>query len=164
MPLTDAQKQTLKADILVNPDALALYTAGDNQRLAALYNQQAVPPFTVWKTNVPIPQIGDNIVATELDGMTQLNLIRLQTVVQLSVNGYNFALADRRSFFSINGNTAEGIFSGTGGALSRPKLLTLAKRLATRAEKLFATGPGTDPSPATLTFEGAIRDVELIGL
>lgn len=163
MPLTDAQKQTLKADILVNPDAMAFYSIGDNQRLAALYNQLA-PPFTVWKTNTPIPQIGDNIVATELDGMTQVNLTRLQTVIQLSVNGYNFSLPDRRSFFSINGNTAEGIFSGAGGTNSRPKLLALAKRIATRAEKLFATGPGTDPAPATMTFEGAILPTELIGL
>jgi hypothetical protein len=45
---------------------------------------------------------------------------------------------------------------------TRAALLALWKRLATRGEKLYATGTGSDAVPGTLTFEGNIsaRDVE----
>jgi hypothetical protein len=37
----------------------------------------------------------------------------------------------------------------------------LWKRLATRAEALYATGTGSDGSPAILTFEGRITPLDV---
>lgn len=148
--LTLAQKQTLKADIAANPTLAAKpMTAAGSQEIADFYNVQASPAFTVWKTKVSIEQVGDNIVASELAGLTQVNLTRLQTIVMVSPNGVNPSLADRRAFF-------DDVFSGAGGQLTRPKLLALWKRLSTVAEKLFSTGTGSDATPATLGFEGAL--------
>jgi hypothetical protein len=69
--------------------------------------------------------------------------------------GVNPSLIDVRQMF-------DDIFSGAGGTNTRANLLALWKRLATRGEKIFATGTGSDPSPGTLTFEGNIsyQDVE----
>lgn len=155
--LTAAQRATLLAGIVASPDLAQLRTDGNLAGLAAALNAVASPSFTVWKSMVTITQIGDNIVATELAGLSSLNSTRLQTIVALSAEGVNPSLADRRAFF-------DDIFSGSGGAGTRAKLLILWKRLATRLEKLFATGTGSDAVPATMTVEGSISDTDLIGL
>jgi hypothetical protein len=56
----------------------------------------------------------------------------------------------------------QDIFSGPGGAGSRASLVQIAKRSATRAEKLFAIGTGTDVSPGTMVIEGSLgfQDVQ----
>lgn len=155
MALTTAQLQTLKADILADP-VLSAYpnTSDGNYAIAAAYNVAAAPSFTVWKTNVPLVQIGDAMVATEIAGMTSLNLDRLRTMATYGPDGINPSLADRRAFF-------DDIFSGAGGQLTRPKLLALWKRLALRGEKLFATGTGSDATPATLVVEGQITTADV---
>jgi hypothetical protein len=55
------------------------------------------------------------------------------------------------------------IFSGsTNSAPSiRQHLANVARRKASRIEKLFATGTGTSASPAVLTFEGRISAVHV---
>jgi hypothetical protein len=148
--MTIAQLQTLKAAILADPVLAATPNTSDgNAQVAAAFNILASPSFTVWRSNVSITMVGDNIVATELAGLSSLNSTRLQTIVVLSEDGINASLSDRRQFF-------DDIFSGAGGAATRAKLLILWKRLALRGEKLYATGTGSDPSPATLVFEGNI--------
>lgn len=156
-PLTSAQKATLKAYILTQSDLLAFYTPGDLSGLAGALNASASPTFTVWKTSVSLTQIGDKINGTELAGLTSLNVSRLQVIAQYSDMGVNPSLADRRQFF-------DDIFSGAGGATTRAQLLVLWKRAATRFEKIFANGAGSDASPATIVVEGAIDYTELIGL
>jgi len=148
--MTPAQLVILKSDILADPtlNAFPNGTTG-NFEVAKAYNELASPAFTVWKVNVSITQIGDNLVATELAGLSTLNSTRLQTIAVFSSDGVNPSLSDRRAFF-------DDVFSGSGGALTRAKLLTLWKRLATRAEKLFSIGTGTDSSPASTTFMGAV--------
>ncbi len=156
MPLTSAQLQSLKTDINNDATLSAFPNNSDGAfSIAAIYNTQASPNFTVWKTNVSIKEVGDNLVGTDLAGLTTANHTRLQTVAILSTDGINPSLADRRAFF-------DDIFSGAGGAATRAKLLTLWKRLATRVEKLYATGTGSDASPATLVVEGPIsfQDVQ----
>lgn len=150
MDMTLAQRQTLKAFIAATP-AWAVLPKNDDSAsfIAAQLNLNFSPSFTVWKTNVPINQVGDKFNGTELSGLTSLNHTRLQTVVMLGANGVNPSLPDRRQFF-------DDIFSGAGGAITRANLLVLWKRFATSFEKLFATGTGTDAAPATLVLEGAI--------
>jgi len=148
--LTTQQLATMKADILANPDLNSKPNNSDGAfEIARLYNLAASPNFTVWKTNVAINDVGQKFNGTELAGLTSLNHTRLQTLATYLILGVNPSLPDTRQFF-------DDIFSGTGGATTRANLLTLWKRLATRAEKLYATGTGTDPAPATLTFEGAV--------
>lgn len=157
MALSPAQLLILKNNILADPALNSQPMTSDGAfAIASAYNMNAIPAFTVWKTNVSITEIGDNIVGTEIAGLSTLNTTRLQTVVVLSANGVNPSLPDRRAFF-------DDIFSGAGGALTRAKLLILWKRLATRAEKLFATWTGTDAAPATMTFEGTLpyQEVEM---
>jgi len=155
MPLTTAQKQSLKADIIAAADqaCVDLEASPTNSDLAfavaTLYNAQASPAFTVWKRLVTITEVGDKINGTELAGLSSLNATRLQTVVVLSAGGVNPSLADRRQFF-------DDIFSGAGGATTRANLLALWKRTARRIEKVLATGTGSDASPATMGYEGTI--------
>jgi hypothetical protein len=141
--LTSAQLQTLKTDIAASPDlSFQPNTADGAFEIARLYNLTASPSFTVWRKNVSITEVGDRISGTELAGLSSLNNTRLQTVVVLSANGINPSLPDRRQFF-------DDIFSGAGGVQTRANLLALWKKLATRGQKLFSTGTGSDVSPAT---------------
>ena len=154
--LTPAQMATLKANIIADAafNGLPLNTDGA-VTIANAYNLAAAPAFTVWKTNVPIVEVGRAFNGAELAGLTTGNQTRLQTIAQYLSAGVNPSLIDNRQFF-------DDVFSGAGGNTTRPKLLTLWKRLALRIEKLFATGTGSDASPATLTWEGQISyaDVE----
>lgn len=148
--LTVQQQATVKADILANPDLNAQPNNSDGAfEIARLYNLNAAPNFTVWKSAVTIGEVGQKINGTELAGLTTANNTRLQTLAMYLAGGVNPSIPDNRQFF-------DDVFSGAGGANTRANLLVLWKRLATRIEKLFATGTGSDPSPATLIFEGPI--------
>jgi hypothetical protein len=144
MELTNAQLDTLKTWLTAN-------ASGQNdEQAAALLNAAAAPSNNIaWKTNVAIREVGDKLNGTELSGLTSLNHTRLQTVITISQFGVNPSLADRRQFF-------DDIFSGAGGATTRASLLALWKRTMTVAEKLYATGTGSDASPATLVEEGPV--------
>lgn len=137
MNLSSAQLLTLKTWLVANANSL------DDQQAADLLNQTANPDYWVFKTLVLIIEIGDKINGAELGGLTTANHTRLQTVVLLSAGGVNPSLSDRRAFF-------DDIFSGTGGTITRANLATLWRRLATTAEKLFATGAGTTAAPSTM--------------
>ena len=54
------------------------------------------------------------------------------------------------------------IFSGAGGLANRTHIIALSKRSATVAEKLYATGTGTDAAPAKLVFEGAVAGDDVV--
>lgn len=160
MALTDAQYAALKADIAADPALTSQPNNPDGHFLIAReYNKQATPDFTVWRTAVTITEIGDSMVGTEVANLTTANVSRLQLIFAMSGDAIDPSKNDRRKFF-------DDIFSGTGGANTRAALLTLWKRLATRAEKLFANingGDGSNATPARLRFEGELsyQDVEI---
>jgi hypothetical protein len=154
--LTAPQLVTLRAHIDGDPALASQPNNSDgNAEIAKAMNLAASPAFTVWKTNVPIVKVGEAFSASELAGLTSLNHTRLQTLAIYLTAGVNPSLPSIRSFF-------DDIFSGAGGVNTRAALLALWKRLATRAEKLFASGTGSDAVPATMAVEGALtfRDVE----
>lgn len=154
--MTTAQLATLKAAILADPVLAAKPLNSDGAfDIAAAMNAPASPAFTVWKTNVSINEVGKAFNGTELAGLTTGNQTRLQTLAQYLAGGVNPSNVGNRQFF-------DDVFSGAGGTNTRANLLALWKRTATRAEKLFATGTGSDAVPATLTFEGQLsyQDVE----
>lgn len=154
--LTPAQIATLKTAINAetDPTFVALRNAGATGAMAEWFNQPHAT-FIVWKTQVGIVEIGNAIVSTELVGLTSINLQRLQTISDYSDGTLNPSLADRRAAF-------DDVFSGAGGTNTRPRLLALWKRFATRGERVFATGTGTSASPGTLVFEGAITDADVV--
>jgi hypothetical protein len=154
--LTSSQQLTLKNAIIADGTLNSFPNNSDGaDAIAQELNKASNPAFIVWKTNVQIEDVGNNIVGTEIAGLSSLNNTRLQTIVQLSSRGVNPSFSDRRAFF-------DDIFSGAGGVNTRARLLALWKRTATKVEKLFATGTGSDASPATLSFEGNLnyQDVE----
>lgn len=156
MSLTTDQKVTLRAYIDGDPTLSSYPNNTDgNLIVTGLLNAASNPAFIVWKTSVPIREVGETFNASELAGLTSLNTQRLQNLAAWLVDGVTPSKATVRAFF-------DDVFSGAGGASTRAALLALWKRTATRAEQVFATGTGSDGSPGSLTFEGtlSVRDVE----
>lgn len=163
MSLTDAQQAALKADILADPTLSAQPMTMDGAiAIAAVYNTLSSPDYYVYKTSVKVSDIGDNINAGELVGLTALNLQRLQCLCgDLSGGTINPTIKDRRDAFAQ-------IFSASSGTITRPQLDALWRRLATRVEKLLAvTSPGntgtrgTTANPDTVTFEGVLAPTDV---
>jgi hypothetical protein len=154
--LTPAQLQTLKADIAADPVLSAKPMNSDGSYdIAAAYNASAAPAFTVWRTNVSLKDVGEAMNSSEVAGLTTGNTSRLQVMAQFSGGTFNPSRTDTRAGF-------DSVFNGAGGANTRAALLVLWKRAATRAEKLFASGTGSDATPATLGWEGTLsyQDVD----
>lgn len=151
--LTSAQEAIVRASVAASSDLNVLpHTRDGFIEMARLYNLQASPNFTVWRTELSVAEIGNAIDATEMDGLSQLKLIQLQTL--LSFGPVNAAVLNRRTFFGK-------VFSGVNGTNTLPALTAASKRFSTRFEKLFATGTGSDASPATMTFEGPIGSSDI---
>lgn len=151
--MTPAQLATLKANILASPDLATFPNNSDGAfAIAALYNIDASPAFTVWKTSVSLQEIMSNGFRwTDVDG---LSAAKYRTWDLMNSLG---------NIDPSKPNVRQGIRDCWGaGSQQENAILPHLKRLATRGEKLFATGTGSDASPATMTFEGSIsyQDVE----
>lgn len=151
MALTTGQLATLKADIIVNFPSVPNNDDG-NFEIAAAYNLAATPAWIVWKTALETKTIFDALEWTAFIARSAGERDAFQLMMRNGV--INPSQANVRQGIS-------DIFSGPGGATQRASLLALAKRSATRAEKLFSTGTGTDLSPATLTFEGNLSFADI---
>lgn len=151
MQLTTAQLQTLKAYIASVPAWAVLPQTTDNAYfIAAELNKASSPAFIVWRTNVTADEIGNAWVGTDIDGMTSINMQRLQLLLQSSRAGlFDMSRADRRAGF-------ENPFGTNVNNASRVAMRAAWKRAATAAEKLYATGTGSDATPGLLTVEGEI--------
>ena len=151
--LTEAQRTTLVADILANQDTADKYAIGDLSSLAELYNAAAAPAFTVWRSVLTPEQARTAI--TGGDGLAQLD---------------NLTAGKRDSlFWTFDGNTypanadqraAIVNLCGTQATL-KAAILAAQKRLANRAEAIYATGTGTTAVPGLLGWEGqlSVNDV-----
>ena len=154
MSLTDAQLQTLKTDIAASEFGALPQNSDSAFEIAAAYNLDGVPDFTVWQDFVNLQEVGDALDGVDLGNMTSANSERLRTFGVMNPLGTKPTRADHRAFF-------DDVFSGAGGATTRANLDLLWKRLATRTEALLATGTGSTGSPGTMEFVGNInyRDV-----
>lgn len=151
--MTPQQLQAIKADILANPDLSSQPNNTDGSfAIAALYNQLASPSFIVWKTSVSLQEIMSNGFRwTDVDGLTAAKYRTWDLMNSLGV------------IDPSKPNVRQGIRDCWGnGSLQENAILPHLKRQATRIEKLFATGTGTDNSPATMAFEGTVSysDIE----
>ena len=154
--LTEAQRATIKADILANQDTADLYAIGNLSSLADLYNAAAAPAFVVWKGQLTSAEARAAISGG--DGLAQLdNLTAGKRDSLLWVFGDTTypASADQRAAI-VN-------LCGTQNTL-KAAILAAQKRNASRIEKLFATGTGSDASPAVMAVEGPIGYEIFIGL
>lgn len=156
MALTPAQQLALNAYIESVPALEALPHNGDGAyAIAQVINKPADPAFIVWKSDVSV----DEIMRNGIDWARVDNL----TVGKARIWDWMGRLG---TFNAAKPNIRAGIdatWVGTAADLAvRAAVYTHCKRAATIVEKLFATGVGTDATPATMTFEGAIsyQDVE----
>jgi hypothetical protein len=164
--MTPAQRTTLKTDMQSPGNAAALgafLVASDWPAIKDWYNAPSSPDFWVYRTILTKAEVTQGI---SQDGTT------------FTFNGNGFitrtpgeveAWKDLWSLGSVNPSLAPtraafvDVFSGTGNAaLNRTHLSTVARRKATRAEKLFATGTGSTAAPATMGLEGGLtyQDVQ----
>lgn len=159
MQLTLPQLQAVKAWVEAN--AAAVY----EQSTADAMNAVVSPNFWVWRTSVtkheavaqPSPNGGTTFTWAG-NGFIGRSVGELECWNQLfnSTLTCNPSLANVRQAFS-------DIFSGSGNAAAnRTHLLSVARRKATVAEKLLATGTGTAGDPATMNAEGEITLDNLI--
>lgn len=149
--LSTTQQQALKADINADPVLSAIPNTYDGAYdMAAKYNLAADPAFVVWRTNVPIDEIMRN--GMDWARVDNLTVGKARIWEWMSRLGY---------FDASKVNIRAGIdaaWVGTAADLAvRAVIYTHCKRNATRVEKLFATGTGTDAAPATMTVEGTIN-------
>lgn len=160
MGLTPSQLTALKADILADPVLSAQPQNSDGAfAIAAAYNLTVTPDFWVWRTRVSKNEITQQ---TSQDG-TDFNWTGTGFITrsqgerdawrELFDGGQvNPSLANVRTAF-------QDIFSGgtPPAPANRAHLLAVARRKATRAEKLFASGTGSTATPATMSFEGSLN-------
>lgn len=162
MLLTTAQLTTLKTHITASGDLNTFPNDSDGDAaIAALMNLDSTTGpdagnFWVWKTGLTKREITQD---TSPDGTTFI------------WNGNGFIgrttqeLISWQELFGISGSVDASrsniraaftdIFSGTGNAAAnRAHLLSIARRKASRAEHLFATGTGSTASPGIMGPQG----------
>lgn len=152
MSLSLAQKQAIKAYIDATPVLAAQPMNPDGAFvIAEALNAVATPAFIVWRTSLTRDEITQNgFTWTEVDSLA---------VGKARIWDWMFENTER-AFNPSKPNVRAGIievWSGTAGRLTvQAGVLNHCKRSATVAEKLLATGTGSDASPATMSFEGAL--------
>lgn len=155
MNLTTAQLQTLKAAINAetDPSFVSYRTNGQTDLMAGWYNQPST--FVCWRTDVRAEETGNAWVGTDIDGMSALNMQRLQLLLQSAPSGvFDMSRADRRAGF-------ENPFGTNQNNASRVAMRAAWKRFATRAERLYVTGTGTDNTPGAFVWQGALSGSDI---
>lgn len=182
MGLSPAQLTTLRADIIADPvlNAKSLSDDGANDIMLA-YNAPAAPAFNVFRTNVPIVDIRDKVTWQNFTPADAPDATVIWTNRALECQGKQFNLqllfgtgltfdASKINLRAGLNDATTNIPAGAGGAAVSGgwnNILPILRRLATRAEHLFAGQTsgvgvtGTDPlgattNPALMGFEGAV--------
>ena len=151
MYLTTQQKQTLKTWLQANAQAL------NDQEAADALNAAASPAYTVWKSNVTQDQIMQNgFDWTEVDNLSVGKARIWEWMFQNETRSFNPSKSNVRAGIAA-------VWKGSAPALAvQAAVLAHCKRSATVAEKLLATGTGTDVSPATMGAEGDVTAQNVI--
>jgi hypothetical protein len=150
--LTDAQLTTLAAAIAAetDPTFVGYRTTGNNGSMTQWFNEPSVPAFICWRTDVQAEEIGNAWVGTDIDGMSALNMQRLQLLLASAPSGvFDMSRADRRAGF-------ENPFGTNVNNASRVAMRAAWKRTATKAERLFVTGTGSDATPGLFGWQGQL--------
>jgi len=182
MALTTAQLQAIKADIVgdstlnANPN-----TPDGNSAIAAAYNLLASPNFFVYRTDIPLSDIYDQITWANLTPIDAPDGTQTWANRSLACQGKQFNLQLMLSGGQLTANASKAnVRAGLQDALTNVPSATgtgtqsagwvnvrdnALARKSTRGEKLLATltqNGSTAALAATLTFEGALtyHDIE----
>ena len=160
--LTNEQLVALKAAILADP-VLAPLTSGpgtDYNAIAIALSAEASPAFVVWRTSVTRAELQD------MDAFNWTVVDNLSTGSKYRIWEWMFGTTG--SINPSKANIRAGIAAtwvGNAQLLAvQAAVLAGCKRNATRVEKLFATGTGSDASPAVMTVEGGVSLGEVASL
>ncbi len=153
MALTQQQLAALKAHILANGEVSNFVSSGDMGAVAEWYNAEHSPAFITWKTSLSKSEIREAVNWAEVVALTPNGLMAFQILT--NTDEINPSDDDIRAAFAT-------IFTGAGGTNSRNALTAAAKRHASRVERVFATGTGSDGSPAKLVVVGPISYSDII--
>src|SRR5574337_2237580 len=131
--LTTAQQQALKAYITGQADLNAQpHTSDGAFAIAAALNLPSNPALQVFKSSVPLGDVGKAMLQADIANLTTANTSRLQVIAQFTSNGILVPTADMQAGFN-------SIFSVSGASGTRANLAALWQRVATRAEGVLAT-------------------------
>jgi len=162
MALNPAQLATLKAAILADP-VLGPLTSGpqsDYGRITDAMNADASPAFVVWRTSVTRAeyQDDDNFDWTVVDNLSTGSKYRIWEWMFGTTGSIN------PSKPKIRAGIAACWVGNAALVAVEAAIIARSKRNATRTEKLFATGTGSNAAPALATFEGQVQFLEIAGL
>lgn len=148
--LTAQQLILIRDAILADATLAAIPNNPDGAfAIADALNLPAVPEFIVWRTSVSV----DEIMRNGMDWARVDNL----SVGKARIWDW---LGRLGTFDASRPNVRAGIdatWVGTTADLAvRAQVYTHCKRPATRAERILATGTGSNATPGTMTFEGDI--------
>lgn len=166
--MTSSQLATLRAAIDADTALAALPRTSDAAAtISAAFNLDASPTFYVWRTRVTKNDIvsstsrasttfswsgaGGFIARSVGEQAAWSELFGVDSTIDPSQPAVRAAFAD--------------IFSGSGAAAinNRTHMGSVCRRLATRFERLYATGTGTDDTSAgTLVLEGPLSPQDVI--
>lgn len=154
--LTPQQSIDLKAYILNPANGLSQWTSGpgtDYGAIAAALNADANPVFKVWRTSVTRAEIQDDdaFAWTLVDNLSTNSKYRIwEWMFDNAAGAINPSKDNIRAGISAT-------WVGTAQLVAVATMtLNKCKRNATRLERLFAAGTGTDATPGKLVFEGSI--------
>lgn len=159
MALTNPQLVTLKAAIVADSALNAQPMNSDGAfAIATVLNLNASPDFWVHKKSVDTMDVGKTINYVAYEAMTSANITKIEGFIRLNPSTFVPERSDIRAFFN---NVFSGALGGQGQA-TRDALDLLFRRLATRFERLYATGTGSVASPGALVLVGPLsyQDVE----
>lgn len=163
MALTPAQLAVLKADILADP-VFSQAAAGPDGAfvIAAGYNALASPDYIVWRTSVTEAEFTEQTSAEATNWDWTAYIARSQG----ERDGWRAMFAGSGAVNAARPNVRQGfadIFSGSqsNAPAQRTHCAAIAKRKASRVEKLFASGTGSFAAPATMAVEGPISYVDV---
>lgn len=149
--MTPAQLQTLKAAILAEttPAFVSLRQANDEQGMADWYN--VVGTFVAWLSSVTRDAVTvEGFDWTQVDNLTTGQARIWDLLFDTQSRAINAGEAGKRAAISE-------CWKGTAAKVAVATfVLSRCKRFATRGERVFAAGTGSDASPGVLTFEGSL--------
>lgn len=156
MMITTTQLAALRAGVFADPAAAALLAAGNWQAVRDWLNEMTAA--VVWRSSVATAEVGRATNYVAVEAMTDANRGRINTFYLMNPVSFDPSRSDMRAYWA---NTFSGALGGQGQA-TRDALEALWRRTAKRAERLLATGTGTQVAPATLAWEGDVGDQDAI--
>jgi hypothetical protein len=143
-------------DAATDPEFVEYRTNGQTTMMAAWFNRDSDPAHIVWRSSVTQDEIMQN----------GFDWVRVDNLSVGKARIWEWLFDNQSATFNPSkANVRAGIdecWKGTAADLAvRAAIYVHCKRLATRAEKLYAVGSGTDASPSLMAFEGQVTDYDV---